>query len=176
MLLNFLLVILSFPTGRFYLELSEWLAFVFPATTLLLRVFPLGLQSESLSPEAGRGLVLPLHSFLRQVGSGYRFPSDASSLQLCSSLVANGSSFCSDPGFSPWDRVELNDRSEIYPVLLAAYKNAYASRSCPQGPTSSSLVGVSGVPSLPDPGMPSPAVRSSLHGKSFRKKSPTKKK
>ena len=136
----------------------------------------LGLAVEELSPEAARGLVLPLFSFLSQVGPDFKFPLEKSSVQECQGVLNAGSLLYSDPGFSPWDRVELNCRDDVYPALLAAYKNSCASKSCSQGPSSSSLVGVSGVPTFPDPSVPSAAVRSSLHGKSFRKRSPLKKK
>ena len=135
----------------------------------------LGLAAEDLPREAAQSIILPLYSYLSQTGPELSFSFGKDSVLQCRELINTGSATFSEAGFSPWDRVECNTREDIYPALLAAFKTACGSRSC-SGPSSSSLVGVSGVPPLPAPSVPSAAARSSFHGKSFRKKSPVKRK
>ena len=91
----------------------------------------LGLEAEELSSEAGRSLIMPLHSFLRQVGPSFVFNFNDDAIVECQSVVGSGSLLYCVPEFSPWDHVEFAPREEIYDQLLEIYHRI---RSSPKKP------------------------------------------
>ena len=107
----------------------------------------LGLEAEELSREAGRSLIMPLHSFLQQVGPSFAFNFNDDAIVECQGVVGSGSLLYCVPEFSPWDHVEFAPREETYDRLQEIY---HLIRSSPKKSKElaapASLIGVIGAP------------------------------